>query len=170
MFSSRTLSLAVLAGTTLLPSLVQGIAFTSPAPSDVVTKGSEVTAKWTTVDTDPSVFSLYIWNFAAWPPYYEGLAYGVDTAAGEVTVRVPCHVDAGAGWQFTAINDTNVYVLYAQTDAFNITGDACVDAPASASCYAPTSTVYVTQTAGEFLSLVLLVDMCLDGRNEMVNY
>lgn len=146
--SFRALSLAALA--TILPSaFVNGIAFTSPTSSDVITKGTEVTAKWTTVDTDPSVFSLYIWNFAAWPPYYEGLAYGVDTAAGEVTVRVPCHVSNGEGWQFTAINDTNVYVLYAQTDDFNITGDACTDPTTSAACYAPTSTVYVTQTAGE---------------------
>lgn len=154
--SSRSLSLASLA--LLLPSLVRGIAFTSPAASDVLTKGSEVTARWTTVDTDPSVFSLYIWNFAAWPPYYEGLAYGVDTAAGEVTVRVPCHIDGGEGWQFTAINDTNVYVLYAQTDAFNVTGDDCTDPSSTASCYAPTTTVYVTQTAGEFLSMCLRLD------------
>lgn len=146
------LSLAALAAA----PLAHGIAFTSPAASDVVTRGAEVTATWTTVDTDPAVFSLYIWNFAAWPPYYEGLAYGVDTAAGEVTVRVPCHVSDGAGWQFTAINDTNVYVLYAQTAEFNITGDACVDPTTSAACYAPTSTVYVTQTAGGSLSFLFL--------------
>ncbi|KAJ4423875.1 hypothetical protein N0V82_001459 [Gnomoniopsis sp. IMI 355080] len=145
MFTFQTLSLAALAG--LLPSLVQGIDFTSPTSSDVITKGSDITATWTTVDTDPSIFSLYVWNFVAWPPYYEALAYGVDTSAGEVTVRIPCHIDNGEGWQLTAINDTNVYVLYAQTDKFNVTGDSCTDPTTSAACYAPTSTVYVTQTA-----------------------
>lgn len=133
----------------ILPSLVQGIAFTSPVSSDVITKGGDFTAKWTSVDTDPTVFSLYAWNFVQWPPYYEALAYGVDTAAGEATVRIPCHVANGEGWQLTALNDTNVYVLYAQSDKFNVTGDACADPTASASCYAPASTVYVTQTAGE---------------------
>ncbi|CAN8098354.1 unnamed protein product [Discula destructiva] len=137
----RALPLAALAAT-----LVQGIAFTSPASSAVVTKGSEITATWTSVDTDPSVFSLYLWNFEQWPPYYEGLAYGVNTAAGEVTVRVPCHIDNGAGWQVTAINDTNVYVLYAQGATFNVTGDPCADPTTTAGCYAPTSTVFVTQT------------------------
>ncbi|KAJ4393136.1 hypothetical protein N0V93_002343 [Gnomoniopsis smithogilvyi] len=146
MFAFQTLSLAALAG--LLPSLVQGIDFTSPTTSDVITKGSDITATWTSVDTDPSIFSLYVWNFVAWPPYYEALAYGVDTTAGEVTVRIPCHISNGEGWQLTAINDTNVYVLYAQTDKFNVTGDSCTDPTTSASCYAPTSTVYVTQTAG----------------------
>lgn len=149
MHSLRSPSLAVLA--TLLPTTALAISFTSPTTSDVVTRGSEVTAKWTTVDTDPSVFSLYAWNFVAWPPYYEALAYGVDTAAGEVTVRMPCHVADGEGWQLTAINDTNVYVLYAQTGDFNVTGEACVDPSTSEACYAPASTVYVTQTAGEFI-------------------
>lgn len=148
MATFRALSLAALAG--LLPHLVQGITLTSPAASSVLTKGSDITATWTSVETDPSVFSLYLWNFVQWPPYYEGLAYGVDTTAGEITVRLPCHIDNGEGWQLTAINNTNVYVLYAQSAEFNITGDACTDPAASASCYAPTSTVYVTQTAGEF--------------------
>lgn len=145
----RALSLAALAG--ILPSLVQGISFTSPVATDVITKGSDVTATWTSVDTDPAVFSLYLWNFVQWPPYYEGLAYGVDTTAGQLTVRIPCHINNGEGWQLTAINDTNVYVLYAQGNKFNITGDSCTDPPAatSASCYAPTTTVYATQTAGK---------------------
>lgn len=87
------------AAAAIIPTLVQGISFTSPVSSAVVTKGSEITAKWTSVDTDPEDFSLYIWNFVAWPPYYEGLAYGIDTSAGEFTVRIPCHVDNGEGWQ-----------------------------------------------------------------------
>lgn len=147
MFAYQTLSLAALAG--LLPSLVQGIDFTSPTTSDVITKGSDITATWTSVDTDPSIFSLYVWNFVNWPPYYEALAYGVDTTAGEVTVRIPCHISNGEGWQLTAINDTNVYVLYAQTDKFNVTGDSCTDPTTSAACYAAPTTVYVTQTAGK---------------------
>lgn len=151
MSTLRALSLAALAG--VLPTLVQGIAFTSPTASDVITKGSDITATWTSVDTDPTVFSLYLWNFVDWPPYYEALAYGIDTTAGEVTVRIPCHINNGEGWQLTAINNTNVYVLYAQTSDFNITGDSCTDPATSSTCYAAASTVYVTQTAGEDMSL-----------------
>ena len=94
--SFKTISLAAAA---IIPTLVQGIAFTSPTSTDDLTKGSDITATWTYVDTDPEIFSLYIWNFVAWPPYYEGLAYGIDTTAGEVTVRIPCHIDNGEGWQ-----------------------------------------------------------------------
>lgn len=94
-----TMHLALTVLATLLASQAQAITFTSPAASDVVIKGGELTATWTSVDTDPSVFSLYAWNFVAWPPYYEGLAYGIDTAAGEATVRIPCHVANGEGWQ-----------------------------------------------------------------------
>lgn len=151
MATFRALSLATLAS--ILPALVQGISFTSPASSDVITKGSQITAKWTSVDTDPTVFSIYAWNFVQWPPYYEALAYDVDTTVGEATVRIPCHVANGEGWQLTALNNTNVYVLYAQSDKFNVTGDACADPTTSASCYAPTSTVYVTQTAGKTQSV-----------------
>lgn len=139
----RNLSLAALAA-----SIAQAISFTSPSSTDVVTKGSSLTATWTTVDTDPSVFSLYVWNFVQWPPYYEALAYGIDTAAGQATVRIPCHISNGEGWQLTAINDTNVYVLYAQTETFNVTGSDCVDPATTSACYAPASTVYVTQTVG----------------------
>ncbi|KAK7747445.1 hypothetical protein SLS53_001700 [Cytospora paraplurivora] len=140
MLSFKTISLATAA---IIPTLVQGISFTSPNSSDSFTKGGDITAKWTSVDTDPETFSLYIWNFEAWPPYYEGLAYGLDTTAGEATVRIPCHIDNGDGWQLTAINHTNVYVLYAQTSEFTITGDSCTD-PTSTSSYCPASTVYVT--------------------------
>lgn len=84
--------------TAALASLARAISFNTPS-ADVVTKGGDMTATWTSVDTDPSVFSLYLWNFVDWPPYYEGLAYGIDISAGEVSVRIPCHVNNGDGWQ-----------------------------------------------------------------------
>lgn len=61
----------------------------------------------------------------------------------------------------TALNGSNVYVLYAQTDTFNITGDACTDPTTSASCYAPASTVYVTQTGESSRSPSLLLPVIL---------
>lgn len=88
-----------LASCAVLASLAHAIDLTYPTSSDVITKGSEITATWTTVDTDPSTFSLYVWNFVTWPPYYEALEYDIDTTAGEATVRIPCHIDNGEGWQ-----------------------------------------------------------------------
>lgn len=44
-----------------------------------------------------------------------------------------------------AINGTNVYVIYAQTDKFFVTGDSCTDPTTTApSCAAPTVTQVVT--------------------------
>jgi hypothetical protein len=54
----RALSLAALVG--VLPSLVQGIPFAAPTSTNVITKGSDITATWTSIDTDLTVFSLYL--------------------------------------------------------------------------------------------------------------
>ncbi len=67
--------------------LVHGIQFSKVSSS---TTGSDVTVDWTSVDTDPSVFSLYIWNFGVFPPFYEPVAFGVNTTKGSISVRIPC--------------------------------------------------------------------------------
>ncbi|KAK0754322.1 Ser-Thr-rich glycosyl-phosphatidyl-inositol-anchored membrane family-domain-containing protein [Schizothecium vesticola] len=111
----------------LVAPLVAAIDFSSPAANSTVTKGKDFTLSWNTVDTDPTKFSIYLVNFVNWPPFYTPLAYNVDTAAGQTKVKVPCAVDNSYGYQFNAINGTNVYVIYAQTDKFSVTGASCVD-------------------------------------------
>ncbi|KAI3390567.1 hypothetical protein diail_9191 [Diaporthe ilicicola] len=118
--------------------LAQAIRFSFPVSADnarstniTFTKGDAVTVTWDFVNTDPTKFSLYLWEFVAFPPTYELVAYNVDTAARQATVTIPCHINSSPNWQFTMINGTNVYVLYAQTARFTISDNpqTCVDSP-----------------------------------------
>lgn len=137
----RILALAALAA-----PLVAAMDFSSPAANSTVTKGKDFTLSWNTVDTDPTKFSIYLVNFVNWPPFYTPLAYNVETAAGQTKVKVPCSVDNSYGYQLyappppssspphmtdptpsNAINGTNVYVIYAQTEKFSVDGAPCVD-------------------------------------------
>ncbi|GKT46118.1 uncharacterized protein ColSpa_06299 [Colletotrichum spaethianum] len=178
----------------LAAPLVSAIEFTSPSLNSTVTKGSSYELTWNTVDTDPSAFSIFLVNFVNWPPSYTLLAQDIETAAGAVSVEVPCSTLNSYGYQFlfldggisvrvmrcntaslnekrsahlrtsrdldrgkkasgltnhsNAINGTNVYVIYAQTPKFSISGADCTGPttlpPASPSTCAPPSTVTVT--------------------------
>lgn len=79
--------------------LAAAIAFTDPATNATLTKGATFDLTWTSVDTDPSTFSVYLVNFVNWPPYYEQLALDLETSAGEASVRVPCDADSSYGFQ-----------------------------------------------------------------------
>lgn len=79
--------------------LVSAIAFSNPAANSTLTKGAEYDLQWTSVDTDPTTFSVYLVNFVNWPPYYTSLAQNVETSTGETTVRVPCDIDDSYGFQ-----------------------------------------------------------------------
>lgn len=52
----------------------------------------------------------------------------MDTFKGEALVKIPCDVSSGYGYQFNAINGTNTYVIYAQTDIFSLKGN-CTNSP-----------------------------------------
>jgi hypothetical protein len=135
-----------------LGSLVAAIQITSPAANSTYTAGSTITIKWTSVDTDPPNFSLYLWNFVSWPPSYVPLATNVPTSDLLYSVQIPCATNPEWGYQISAINGTNVYIIYAQGDKFTISdpvdGSACVDPaplPTTSTCpHAAASTVYVT--------------------------
>ncbi|KAL3477211.1 Ser-Thr-rich glycosyl-phosphatidyl-inositol-anchored membrane family-domain-containing protein [Aspergillus californicus] len=139
----------------VLSSLAAAISITSPAANSTYAAGSSITVKWTTVDTDPSFFSLYLWNFVSWPPSYVALATDIPTADLSHTVQIPCATTPEWGYQLSAINGTNVYIIYAQGERFTVgaplDGSDCVDsAPLPTTCAATTavsvsvSTVYVT--------------------------
>ena len=81
-------AIALASALAVLP-FVQAIQFN--AVSNSVT-GSTATVTWTSVDTDPSTFSLYLWNFAVFPPYYAPVAFGVNTTSGTASVRIPCSI------------------------------------------------------------------------------
>ncbi|GFF47057.1 LOW QUALITY PROTEIN: serine/threonine-rich protein adg2 [Aspergillus udagawae] len=135
-----------------LGSLAAAINITSPAANTTYAAGSTVTVKWTSVDTDPINFSLYLWNFVSWPPTYVPLALDIPTADLSHSVQIPCDTNPEWGYQISGINGTNVYIIYAQGDKFTISepvdGTDCVDPapePTPSTCpSAAVSTVYVT--------------------------
>ena len=133
-------------------SLASAIQITSPAANSTYAAGSTINVEWTSVDTDPTNFSLYLWNFVSWPPSYVPLALNVPTSDLSHAVQIPCDTNPEWGYQISAINGTNVYIIYAQGDKFTVAnpveGAACVDStpsPTASTCpSAAASTVYVT--------------------------
>ncbi|RDH27997.1 extracellular proline-serine rich protein [Aspergillus welwitschiae] len=137
-----------------LGSLAAAISITEPTLNSTYAAGSTITVNWTTVDTDPTTFSLYLWNFVYWPPSYVPLALDIPTSDLSYPVQIPCDTDPEWGYQISGINGTNVYIIYAQSEKFFVSDVAnateCVDtsvtapgASASSTCPAA-STVYVT--------------------------
>lgn len=79
--------------------LVSAITFTAPEANSTLARGSTYDLQWSSVDTDTTGFSVYLVNFVNWPPFYTALEYDVETISGDVSVRIPCDVDAGYGYQ-----------------------------------------------------------------------
>lgn len=79
--------------------LAAAIAFSDPAENATLTRGATFDLSWTSVDTDPTAFSVYLVNFVNWPPYYQAVDFDLDTSTGEASVRVPCDVDDAYGYQ-----------------------------------------------------------------------
>lgn len=130
---------------TLVAPLVAAIEFTAPSANSTLTKGSDFELTWSTVDTDPISFSVYLVDFVTWPPSYVPLKTGIETGHGSAKVRIPCNTDSSYGYQFNAINGTNVYVIYAQSPKFSVAGKACTDPhEPEPTCAKETTTVYVT--------------------------
>ncbi|KAJ5775541.1 uncharacterized protein N7511_000552 [Penicillium nucicola] len=137
-----------------LASLVAAIEITSPAANTTYAAGSTVNVEWTSVDTDPTNFSLYLWNFVSWPPSYVPLTIDVPTSDLSYSVQIPCDTTPDWGYQISGINGTNVYIIYAQSDKFTVSNadnsTACVDTPLPTTFTCPNaavSTVYVTVSA-----------------------
>ena len=114
----------------------------TPTLNSTIAKGSTVNVQFSTVDTDPTTFSVYLVNFQTghFPPEVLSLAQNVQQSAGSVNVRIPCSVSSDYGYQLNFINGTNTYVIYAQSAPFTLTGD-CVDpvAPVSTPQYSNSS-------------------------------
>lgn len=96
----------ITAALAVLPPLVNAIRFSYPTSADYAyrtnltfTKGDTVDVTWNIVDTDPKSFSLYLWEFEAFPPTYELVTYNVDTEAKQSSFTVPCRLNASPNWQ-----------------------------------------------------------------------
>ncbi len=82
----------------LAAPLASAILITAPFEGAVATKGSSLNVRWSSVVTDPTEFSLYLWNFVDYPPVYRKLIV-VPTADGQATVQIPCDINDSTGWQ-----------------------------------------------------------------------
>lgn len=83
----------------LAAPLVSAIQFTEPVANATLKRGETYSVKWTSVDTDPTSFSIFLVNFVDWPPFYTQVASDVPTSAGEHQVTVPCDVNGSWGFQ-----------------------------------------------------------------------
>lgn len=79
--------------------LAAAISFSDPAENATLTRGATFDLTWSSVDTDPTAFSVYLVNFVNWPPFYTALDLGLETSAGAASVRIPCDVDDSYGYQ-----------------------------------------------------------------------
>jgi hypothetical protein len=55
--------------------------------------------QWSSVDTDPTDFSILLVNFANYPPFYVDLAPDIPTSAGQQVITIPCDVASLNGYQ-----------------------------------------------------------------------
>jgi hypothetical protein len=90
----RVLSLFALAA-----PLVSAIEFLEPVTNSTLKKGQTYSVKWSSVDTDPTTFSIFLVNFVDWPPFYTQVASDVQTTEDEHQVTVPCDVNTSWGFQ-----------------------------------------------------------------------
>jgi hypothetical protein len=118
------------AATALLAASASAYKVLTPVLNSTVVKGQELDIKWSSVDTDADVFSVYISNFETnhWPPTIVSLAQNVARDDGSISLRIPCDLTSDFGWQINFINGTNTYVIYAQSARFKLTGN-CIDPP-----------------------------------------
>nr|KMM67368.1 hypothetical protein CPAG_03702 [Coccidioides posadasii RMSCC 3488] len=104
----------------ILAPLAAAIEITNPLSNTPVAAGQDVKVTWNFVDTDPHTLSLYLVNFVEYPPTYVPLAIDVKTHKAHHEVHVPCDTMPAHGYQINAINGTNVYVIYAQSEHFKV--------------------------------------------------
>lgn len=115
---------SIVATLAILSPVAQAIQFSYPESADnaysvdlAFVQGDTVNVTWNTVSTDPSKFSLYLWEFVNYPPAYELVAYNVDTAAKEASFKVPCHIKPSSNWQLYGHNS----LLHCPNQSFHMT-------------------------------------------------
>lgn len=87
-----------------LAACVSAYEVLTPTANSTITKGTTIDVLYSTVDTDPSTFSVYLANFVQWPPMVLSLVQDVAQDAGSVSVRIPCSVNSGSGFTLNFIN------------------------------------------------------------------
>ncbi|KAJ5404570.1 hypothetical protein N7509_004441 [Penicillium cosmopolitanum] len=93
-------------------------------------KGAEIDSsksfvvKWSSVESDPSSFDIYLVNNAIYPSVEKKIATGIDTSKGSYTVD-DLDISAGHGYQINLLSDAKLNTgILAQSQQFNVTGDS----------------------------------------------
>lgn len=117
----RLLSIAALAP---LAISVAGLSVDEPKKGAEIDASGSFDVKWSSVDSDPSSFDLYLVNNAIYPSVNKKIATGIDTSKGSYTVK-GVDVSAGHGYQINLLSDStqNTGIL-AQSQQFNVTGSS----------------------------------------------
>ncbi len=85
----------------LMAPLVSALQLTEPTAGSHLVKGESYRVSWTSVNTDPTSFDLFLVNYVSYPPFADRVASNVQTSAGSIHVTIPngVHVIPGAGFQ-----------------------------------------------------------------------
>ncbi len=79
--------------------LVSALQLTEPAGESTLLKGQTYDVSWSSVSSDPSSFTIFVVNYATYPPVAVKLASNVQTSAGSASVTIPCDIRTDGGFQ-----------------------------------------------------------------------
>ncbi|PWY72967.1 hypothetical protein BO70DRAFT_389274 [Aspergillus heteromorphus CBS 117.55] len=108
-----------------LAAFVGALNVTSPTKGEDVDLSKSFTVTWTSVDTDPTSFNIYLVNNAIYPSVDTKLASDVETSKGSYTISSVSGVTDGDGYQINLMSDStqNTGIL-AQSNQFTVDGSA----------------------------------------------
>ncbi|CAI7577288.1 hypothetical protein N7533_001347 [Penicillium manginii] len=125
-------------------------------------KGAEIDSsksfvvKWSTVESDPSSFDIYLVNNAIYPSVDKKIATGIDTSKGSYTVD-NIDISAGHGYQINLLSDSKLNTgILAQSQQFNVTGDSHSSSSTTVTSSSSSSTTTGTSTKDTTLSGTLV--------------
>ncbi|KAJ5089844.1 hypothetical protein N7532_008528 [Penicillium argentinense] len=103
---------------------VGALQVTEPKKDAEIDASGSFVVKWSSVDSDPSTFDLYLVNNAVYPNVNKKIASGIDTSDGSYTAK-GIDAAAGDGYQVNLLSDSteNTGIL-AQSQQFNVTGSS----------------------------------------------
>ncbi|KAL3472058.1 Ser-Thr-rich glycosyl-phosphatidyl-inositol-anchored membrane family-domain-containing protein [Aspergillus californicus] len=144
-------------------SSVSGLSVDSPASGSQLDVSRKTTVTWSSDNSDPSKFDLYLINDARFPSISFKIASEIDTSAGSYSFD---GIDAipGSGYRFD-IKDTNDSDILAQSDQFVIVskGSDTTVASAGSSSTATTTTATTTVDSGDTDSTTITSTSSDDG-------
>lgn len=114
---TQTLALASMASLTLAMSL------TSPTKFQLWDSSKTNTISWSAVSTDPQTIDIYLAHMAAHPPLYSLLFSSVATSSGKIDVS-GLQLPNGEAYQINLVAHDNDKQILAQSQQFNVTGEA----------------------------------------------